>query len=297
MKDKGIVNHKEFKEYPYLTLKEVKEGFLDEINTSNHREKIDLDHALNRVTFSHIHSKNPVPSSNRISHDGIIVRGEDFSGGLPDTSNWEPVKDYIKASMGSCLPENFDTLIRDEDVKFSADGALEINKIPKQGQGISLKGSNITKSEKIVSKLTTLNPRHLSILRMAGVEEIDVIRKPKVAIIPTGSKISEKADDSKPGYTVDSNSILIKSYLEEWGADPTIYPIVKGSIKDLEAIINNIIKEFEEKYSVKDKQDGLAMCALQYVAKSMTLENSISEKEELLTEEINKLTEQINQSL
>ena len=61
--------------------------------------------------------------------------------------------------------------------------------------------------------------------------------------------------------------------------------------------INNIIKEFEEKYSVKDKQDGLAMCALQYVAKSMTLENSISEKEELLTEEINKLTEQINQSL
>ncbi|MBV7441604.1 cell division protein ZapA [Weeksellaceae bacterium TAE3-ERU29] len=61
--------------------------------------------------------------------------------------------------------------------------------------------------------------------------------------------------------------------------------------------INNIIKEFEEKYSVKDKQDGLAMCALQYVAKSMTLENNISEKEELLTEEIDKLTQQINQRL
>ena len=61
--------------------------------------------------------------------------------------------------------------------------------------------------------------------------------------------------------------------------------------------INNIIKEFAEKYSVKDKQDGLAMCALQYVAKSMTLEKNTSEEKEVLTEEIDKLTQKINENL
>lgn len=60
--------------------------------------------------------------------------------------------------------------------------------------------------------------------------------------------------------------------------------------------INHIIKDFEERYSVKDKQDCLAMCALQYVAKTIRLERSAEELEKEQCKEIDRLIQQINRN-
>ena len=54
-----------------------------------------------------------------------------------------------------------------------------------------------------------------------------------------------------------------------------------------------MIKHFEENYAVKDKQDVLAMCALQLA--TQTEQETISEAK--TNEEINKKLEKINQSI
>jgi cell division protein ZapA len=54
-----------------------------------------------------------------------------------------------------------------------------------------------------------------------------------------------------------------------------------------------MIKHFEENYAVKDKQDVLAMCALQLA--TQTEQETISEAK--TNEEINKKLEMINQSI
>ena len=54
-----------------------------------------------------------------------------------------------------------------------------------------------------------------------------------------------------------------------------------------------LIKHFEENYAVKDKQDVLAMCALQLA--TQTEQETISEAK--TNEEINKKLEKINQSI
>ena len=53
--------------------------------------------------------------------------------------------------------------------------------------------------------------------------------------------------------------------------------------------IDIMIKHFEENYAVKDKQDVLAMCALQLATQT--------EQEAKTNEEINKKLEKINQSI
>lgn len=77
------------------------------------------------------------------------------------------------------------------------------------------------------------------------------------------------------------------------------YPLhVKGEIEE-EATrkaadkINNLISKFEQNYAVSDKQDVLAMCALQFASKQEI--DSISENENLQKAE-NKLN-QMNQLL
>lgn len=57
--------------------------------------------------------------------------------------------------------------------------------------------------------------------------------------------------------------------------------------------IDIMIKHFEENYAVKDKQDVLAMCALQLA--TQTEQETISEAK--TNEEINKKIEKINQSI
>ena len=57
--------------------------------------------------------------------------------------------------------------------------------------------------------------------------------------------------------------------------------------------IDIMIKHFEENYAVKDKQDVLAMCALQLA--TQTEQENISEAK--INEEVNKRLEKINKSI
>lgn len=57
------------------------------------------------------------------------------------------------------------------------------------------------------------------------------------------------------------------------------YPLTVSNEQEEEAIrkaakrINDILKDYESKYAVKDKQDLLAMCALEFATKSVEIES------------------------
>lgn len=61
--------------------------------------------------------------------------------------------------------------------------------------------------------------------------------------------------------------------------------------------INNLVTKFEKNYAVSDKQDVLAMCALQFA--SLIEINAINKNEDLVnaTEKLNKLSVLIDKHL
>ena len=61
--------------------------------------------------------------------------------------------------------------------------------------------------------------------------------------------------------------------------------------------IASILRQFEEKYSVTDKQDALAMVAIQLGIREAKLRKQMKENEEITTERISKLLELIDQSI
>ncbi|MDX6746086.1 cell division protein ZapA [Polaribacter sp. PL03] len=75
------------------------------------------------------------------------------------------------------------------------------------------------------------------------------------------------------------------------------YPVSVNNTKEEEGMrkaanaINNLISKYEQNYAVSDKQDVLAMCALQFASK---LEISTLEKGSENIETINKLKELTN---
>lgn len=75
------------------------------------------------------------------------------------------------------------------------------------------------------------------------------------------------------------------------------YPLTVSSEEEEELIrkaakrINEMVKDYESKYAVKDKQDLLAMCALDYATKAIRFEGKEVVKDEELKEELKKLEE------
>ncbi len=75
----------------------------------------------------------------------------------------------------------------------------------------------------------------------------------------------------------------------------TINPSQEEGLRLASQQINDLIKKFEQNYSVQDKQDALAMCALQIASSkkqiSLNEENFIGELQEKITNLISMLDE------
>lgn len=73
-----------------------------------------------------------------------------------------------------------------------------------------------------------------------------------------------------------SNKLKIKLSVANRVYPLTISPSQEESLRLAAQQINNLIKKFEQNYSVQDKQDALAMCALQIA--SSKKQESLDEK-------------------
>jgi len=61
--------------------------------------------------------------------------------------------------------------------------------------------------------------------------------------------------------------------------------------------INQMINDYESKYAVRDKQDSLAMCALQVLSQSKTFSNDDDKEVFEIGEKLNKIKELIDSRL
>ena len=61
--------------------------------------------------------------------------------------------------------------------------------------------------------------------------------------------------------------------------------------------INQMINDYESKYAVRDKQDSLAMCALQILSQSKTFSNDDDKEMLEIGDKLNKIKELIDSRL
>ena len=85
-----------------------------------------------------------------------------------------------------------------------------------------------------------------------------------------------------------SNQLKIKISIANRVYPLTINPSQEEGLRKAAKKIEAMIGQFEQSYSVRDKQDVLAMCALQFASK---LEISTLDTEETNTEALDKINE------
>jgi len=188
--------------------------------------KVPLDEAVGCVVGSRVISPIDVPGFLSSSMDGVAIRFSD----LRNNSPWRmliqaivPAGDYESRSLqaghaarimtGAPLPDGADTVIPFEEVEIDSTEVI-IRKKPQAGEYVRDIGDDIRKKEELFEEGDLLEPIGIGILASIGLEEIEVIPRPKIAVISTGTEIVERGAALKRGQIYDSNRIMLGSLLK-----------------------------------------------------------------------------------
>lgn len=230
-------------EMQYPTRQWVMEQLFQHWNPEPETERISVEEALGRVPAENQYARHAILVVRASAMDGVGVRSADFAEGIPDTSGWQMGREFVRADTGDDFDDQYDAVIRIEDVDLDENGTLTIHPEVqvRPGLGVRPRGSMLREGELLVQANRPLRPVDLAVLVMGGVRDLSVYRKPRVAFIPTGSELIPAGAPLTRGKNYDSNSILVQGMLTEMGAEPVLYPIVKDDWQSLEEALDRAL--------------------------------------------------------
>jgi len=203
-------------------------------------ETIPLDeNALGRVTSEPVWAKTSSPHYHASAMDGFAVRAIMTNGAIPSqpiTLELGPEAEYV--DTGDPLPGWANAVIPIENVEsLDAHGDLmddirdpttiRIRASVPPWSHVRPLGEDIVATQLVLPAGHILKPVDLGAVAASGYQEINVARKPKVAILPTGTELVPIGSDLKAGDILEYNSLVIAAQVKAMGGEPTRYPITK----------------------------------------------------------------------
>ena len=207
-------------------------------------ETVELAESCGRVLAEDLYALYNIPVVRASGMDGIAFN-YDLVANKSDSSGWRIGREYVRADTGDDFDDAYDTVVKIEDVTFTADGGvsfvhdLEI----RRGMNVRGEGSMIKKGSPVAKKDTVLTAADLAAIGMGGYDKVEVAVKPRVGFLPTGSELVPLGSELKRGQNFETNSIMVSQLLREMGAEPVIYPLVKDDIDDMKKTFDKMIEE------------------------------------------------------
>lgn len=207
-------------------------------------EFLAVEHALGRIPLHDCFSSVTLPVVRASGGDGVAVISERFAQGAPDTSDWVLGRDFARADTGDDFDDAFDAVIMIEDVELTGNEKLAIHDgvAVTPGMNVRAAGSTVQKGELLVRAGFPLRPRDLSGLQMGGIRQIEVRNKPVVAYIPSGSELVAPGAPVTRGKNIDTNSLLVRETLRQFGAEPLCFSIVPDEDGQLDRVLTEALK-------------------------------------------------------
>lgn len=201
---------------------------ISELNVLQNRSvEIAVDDSLGRITARPVFAIHSSPFYNASAMDGIATRYLETVGASETTPIILAPDRYVDINTGNAVPQDYDTVIMIEDVRFLRDNSVEIIHGTTPWQHIRTIGEDIVATELILPEGHKIRPIDIGAMLATGVNRIEVHRSPSVAVIPTGSDVVQPGSLVNSGDIIEFNSRILAGYLRQWGADTTRTPIVK----------------------------------------------------------------------
>lgn len=237
--------------YEYLSNKPLREaveevlGALKNAGTKYQTERIPVRAAHGRITAHAEYAKRSSPHYLTCAMDGIALK----SDLLKEAGENDPVYlgegDYIRVDTGDPLPTGCDCVVMIEQVVETLDGSLCLYSSAPPWSNVRQIGEDISMGDMILPSFSLVSPAMIGALLAGGIFELEVVKRPCVAIIPTGDEIVSADADLKDGDIPEYNSAIFSAMLSEWGADAHVYPIIKDDPQKIREAVKEAADRFD----------------------------------------------------
>jgi putative molybdopterin biosynthesis protein len=209
-------------------------------------EIISIEQALGRITAEAVWAQISSPHYHASAMDGFAVHSSDTAGATdrsPVILQVGTQASYL--DTGDPLPASADAVIPIEQVEpidASEDRdswkAIRIRSAFSPWSHVRPMGEDIVATELVLPAGHQLRPVDLGALAGSGNYQIKVRRKPRVAILPTGSELIPLGEHPKRGQIIEYNSLVMASQVEQWGGAPTRLPLVADNFEDIKKVVS-----------------------------------------------------------
>ena len=201
-------------------------------------EEVPLLQALGRAAAERIISPEQVPTFANSAMDGFAVSGAELEGGrrvfrvtvdIPAgryVSETVAPGDAARIMTGAPVPPGTDTVVQVEHTTVEGD-AMTLETAPPTGANVRRAGEDVTAGDVLFECGARLGAAEVGLLAAVGVERVRVARRPRVAILATGSELVAAGRPLEPGQIRNSNSYTAYGQVVMAGADPILLGIAR----------------------------------------------------------------------
>jgi molybdopterin molybdotransferase len=221
------------------------------LNPTQHTETVDLLAALDRILAAPVSSPLDFPHWDNSAMDGYAVRYEDVQSchQNPVTlqiieeipAGYQPQKTVqpgqaARILTGSMMPPGADTIVIQEDTQRQ-ENTVTILAAPQPQAFVRHRAEFYQAGNPLLQPGTVLTAPDIAVLAAAQCIQVPVYRRPRVAILSTGSELVAPDQPLQPGQIVDSNQYALAALIASAGAEPILLGIVPDEPEALKQTI------------------------------------------------------------
>lgn len=207
-------------------------------------EKLTVLESRGRVSADSVFAKVSSPNFNASAMDGIAVRAKSTFGATEaNPMKLRKGKDFIYVDTGDPITDPYDAVIMIEDIVEIDSETVEIIKSAAPWQDVRPIGEDIVANEMIIPANHEIRPVDIAAMLSGGITELEVVKKPRVGIIPTGTEIIEPDEPLVLGKIIESNSRMFEGMVIECGGEPVRFKPVPDDYELLKSTISKAVKE------------------------------------------------------
>jgi molybdopterin molybdotransferase len=228
-------------------------------------ERVGIEGAIGRVLARAVHARWPLPSAPLSIMDGYAVRSRELldarangvatlvlelasesAAGRPSADSLAPGT-CMRIATGAVVPTGADAVVAQEDTRRVEPDRIELSSTAlaqiAPGRWIRPIGSDVADGELLLEPGVGIGGGEASLLAGAGHVEVEVRRRPVVAILSSGDELVPIGQTPGRGQIVSTNAMLLAAQIREAGGEPLELGFVPDTEFAVRAAIERAIEQ------------------------------------------------------